>query len=219
MSALHKLMYRRIVFCEKCHRSMFVGPNRRYAYHLVKHAAINKLLILLAVLGIISFYPSSISIMSAKKTGSTYYVSETEFREEKIVQATLRRFSNINGEDLSRLTKMIVRHALEKQVDPKLVAAIIVVESSCNPLAISGSKSVGIMQIHMPTWSTVVDFTEKNPFDPEVNIQIGTGILANYLKRSKDLESALLAYEGSHDVVDSEYLAKVLDVYRARIRP
>src|ERR1700741_3222189 len=107
MSALHKLMYRRIVFCEKCRRSMFVGPNRRYAYHLVKHAAINKLLILLAVLGIISFYPSSISIMSAKKMGSTNYVSETEFRQEKIVQATLRRFSSIGGEDLSRLTKMI----------------------------------------------------------------------------------------------------------------
>jgi hypothetical protein len=198
---------------------MFVGPNRRYAYHLVKHAAINKILILLSVLGIISLYPSSISIMSAKKGKSTPYVSETEFREQRIVQATLRRFSSIGGEDVTKLTKMIVRHALERQVDPKLVAAVIVVESSCNPLAISGSKSVGIMQIHLPTWSSVVNFTEKNPFDPEVNIEIGTHILANYLKRCKDLESALLAYEGSHDAVDSEYLTKVLDVYRAPIKP
>lgn len=219
MSALHKLMYQRILFCHKCHRSMFVGLNRRYFCHLVKHTAINKLLILLAVLGLISLYPSTISIMSAKKIGLASYVSNEEFKQEKIVQATLKRFANVNGVEVSNLSKIIVRHSLEKKLDPKLVAAIIVVESNGNPLAISGSKSVGIMQIHVPTWSNVVDFTEKNPFDPEVNIEIGTGILANYLKRSKDVESALVAYEGSHDIAESEYLAKVMEIYRARVTP
>jgi soluble lytic murein transglycosylase-like protein len=219
MSALHKLMYQRILFCHKCHRSMFVGLNRRYFCHLVKHTAINKLLILLAVLGLISLYPSTISIMSAKKIGLASYVSDKEFRQEKIVQATLKRFANVNGVEVSNLSKIIVRHSLQKKLDPKLVAAIIVVESNGNPLAISGSKSVGIMQIHLPTWSNVVDFTEKNPFDPEVNIEIGTGILANYLKRSKDVESALVAYEGSHDIAESEYLAKVMEIYRTRVTP
>jgi soluble lytic murein transglycosylase-like protein len=219
MSALHKLMYQRILFCHKCHRSMFVGLNRRYFCHLVKHTAINKLLILLAVLGLISLYPSTISIMSAKKIGLASYVSDKEFRQEKIVQATLKRFANVNGVEVSNLSKIIVRHSLQKKLDPKLVAAIIVVESNGNPLAISGSKSVGIMQIHLPTWSNVVDFTEKNPFDPEVNIEIGTGILANYLKRSKDIESALVAYEGSHDIAESEYLAKVMEIYRTRVTP
>jgi soluble lytic murein transglycosylase-like protein len=219
MSALHKLMYQRILFCHKCHRSMFVGLNRRYFCHLVKHTAINKLLILLAVLGLISLYPSTISIMSAKKIGLASYVSDKEFRQEKIVQATLKRFANVSGVEVSNLSKIIVRHSLQKKLDPKLVAAIIVVESNGNPLAISGSKSVGIMQIHLPTWSNVVDFTEKNPFDPEVNIEIGTGILANYLKRSKDIESALVAYEGSHDIAESEYLAKVMEIYRTRVTP
>ena len=87
MSALHKLMYQRILFCHKCHRSMFVGLNRRYLCHLLKHTAINKLLILLAVLGLISLYPSTISIMSAKKIGLASYVSEAEFKQERIVQA------------------------------------------------------------------------------------------------------------------------------------
>jgi soluble lytic murein transglycosylase-like protein len=219
MSALHKLMYQRILFCPKCHRSMFVGLNRRYFCHLLKHTAINKLLILLAVLGLISLYPSTISIMSAKKIGLANYVSEAEFKQERIVQAILKRFANANGPDAGKLSKIIVRHSLEKKLDPKLVAAIIVVESSGNPLAISGSKSVGIMQIHLPTWSNVVDFTEKNPFDPEVNIEIGTGILANYLKRNKDVQSALMAYEGSHDIAESEYSAKVMEVYRTPVAP
>ena len=219
MSALHKLMYQRILFCHKCHSSMFVGLNRRYFCHLLKHTAINKILILFAVLGLISLYPSTISIMSAKKIGLASYVSEVELKQERIVQAVLKRHANASGPEASKLSKIIVRHSEEKKLDPKLVAAIIVVESSGNPLAISGSKSVGVMQIHLPTWCNVVDFTEKNPFDPEVNIEIGTEILANYLKRSKDVESALLAYEGSHDITESGYSARVMEVYRAQVAP
>jgi soluble lytic murein transglycosylase-like protein len=219
MSALHKLMYQRILFCHKCHRSMFVGLNRRYFSHLLKHTAINKILILLAVLGLISLYPSTISIMSAKKIGLGSYISEAEFKQERIVQGILKRFVNASASEAGKLSKIIVRHSLAKKLDPKLVAAIIVVESSGNPLAISGSKSVGLMQIHLPTWSNVVNFAEKNPFDPEVNIEIGTGILANYLKRNKDVESALLAYEGSHAIAESEYSAKVMEVYRTQVTP
>jgi hypothetical protein len=219
MSALQKLLYQQIIFCHKCHRSMFVGANRRYLYHLLKHTGVNRVLILLAVLCLISFYPSSISIMSAKKVGLADYVSEEEFNQERMVRAVLKRFSNIGTDEVSKLTKIIVRQALSKHLDPKLVAAIIVVESNGNPLAISGAKSVGIMQIHIPTWSNSVDFTENNPFDPEVNVDIGTTILADYLRRSKDLQSALLAYEGSHDITENEYPAKVMEVYRSKVSP
>jgi soluble lytic murein transglycosylase-like protein len=60
----------------------------------------------------------------------------------------------------------------------------------------------------------VIDFTERNPFDPEVNIDVGTTILADYIKRYKDLGTALTAYEGNRDPDTSEYLAKVMEVYR-----
>jgi len=214
LSTLHKLIYQRIIFCHKCRRSMFVGMNTRYFCHLLRHSGINKLLILLAVTGLIPLYPSSISIMSARKVGLANYITEEQYRQESIVRSTLKRFLNIKAEDINKLTKIIVRHSLEKKLDPKLVASIIVVESRGNPLAISGAKAVGIMQIHVPTWGEVVDFTENNPFDPEVNIDIGTTILAEYLKRTKDLESALIAYEGSHDPAECEYPGKVMDVYR-----
>lgn len=216
MSTLHKLIYQRIIFCHRCRRSMFVGMNTRYFCHLMRHTGINKLIILLAVTGSISLYPSSISIMSARKVGLANYITEEQYRQERIVRSTLKKFSNIKAEDVSKLTKIIVRHSLEKKLDPKLVASIIVVESRGNPLAISAAKAVGIMQIHVPTWGEIVDFTENNPFDPEVNIDIGTSILADYLKRTKDLESALIAYEGSHDPAECEYPSKVMEVYRYR---
>lgn len=214
MSAMHKLLYQRIIFCNKCRRSMFVGPNARYLIHLARHTAFNKLLIFVAVLALISFAPSTISIMSARKGSLAYFASEEQLKQEKVVQNTLQKHSAIKSEQTNRLTKLIVRHAREKKLDPKLVAAIIVVESHGNPTAISEAKSVGLMQVHIPTWGGVIDFTERNPFDPEVNIDVGTTILADYLKRYKDLGTALTAYEGNRDPDTSEYLAKVMEIYR-----
>jgi len=57
MSAMHKLLYQRIIFCHKCRRSMFVGPNARYLIHLARHTAVNRLIIFVSVLGLISFAP------------------------------------------------------------------------------------------------------------------------------------------------------------------
>jgi soluble lytic murein transglycosylase-like protein len=219
MSAMHKLLYQRIIFCNKCRRSMFVGPNARYLIHLARHTAVNRLLISVAVLGLISFAPSTISIMSGRKVGLANFVSEEQLAQEKIVQATLHKHSGMKSEQINRLTKIIVRHAQNKRLDPKLIAAIIVVESHGNPTAISEGKSVGLMQVHVPTWGGVIDFTERNPFDPEANIDMGTTILADYLKRYKDLDTALSAYEGTHDPETSEYLAKVMEVYRPGSRP
>ncbi len=218
MSAIHKLLYQRIIFCNRCRRSMFVGLNRRYLMHLSRHTAVNKLLILFAVLLLMSVAPSTISIMSAKKVSLADFVSEEEYKQEEIVHSTLRRYSEIGSDQINKLTKIIVRNAKDKKLDPKLVAAIIVVESRGNPTAVSNAKSVGLMQIHIPTWGSVIDFTERNPFDPEVNIDLGTTILADYVKRYRDLDTALAAYEGTHNPTASEYLTKVMNVYHARIR-
>jgi soluble lytic murein transglycosylase-like protein len=80
------------------------------------------------------------------------FVSEEQLKQEKIVQATLQKHSGIKPEQINRLTKIIVRHAQTKKLDPKLIASIIVVESRGNPTAISEAKSVGLMQVHVPTW-------------------------------------------------------------------
>jgi soluble lytic murein transglycosylase-like protein len=218
MSAIHKLLYQRIVFCPKCRRSMFVGLNTRYVIHLARHTMVNKLLIFLTATVLISMAPSTISIMSAKRAGLATYISEEQYRQERIVQATLRRHSNIKLEEISKLSKIIVRHAQNKKLDPKLVASIIVVESRGKPTAISEAKAVGLMQIHVPTWRNVVDFTENNPFDPDVNIELGTAILADYLSRYKDLRTALAAYEGIQDPTKTEYPIKVMEVYRGKVR-
>jgi soluble lytic murein transglycosylase-like protein len=196
---------------------MFIGLNSRYLQHVFRHTIINKLLILLAVPGLISLYPSSISIMSAKKVGLASYISEEEYRQERIVRGVLKRVIPDNEEVVNNLAKIVVRHSRENRIDPKLVASVIVVESRGNPLAISNAKSVGLMQIHLPTWSTEINFAEKNPFNPETNIEIGVNILASYLRRHGDLKAALSAYEGSNSTSLSEYPNKILEIYDSRI--
>lgn len=217
MSAVKKLLYKRIIFCPKCHHSMFVGLNTRYFCHLLRHTMVNKILIILAVPGLISLYPSSISIMSNKKVGLASYVSDEEYRQERVVRAVLKRALGTDEEHLNSLSKIVVRQARAKNLDPKLVAAVIVVESNGNPLAISGAKAIGLMQIHLPTWSQMVDFTEKNPFDPETNIDIGTTILADYIRNNRDLKGALTAYEGVGSVDAAAYYERIMEIYHSKI--
>ena len=74
---------------------MFVGLNARYVIHLARHTGVNRLLTFIAVLGLISFAPSTISIMSGRKVGLANFVSEEQFKQEKIVQTTLQKHSTI----------------------------------------------------------------------------------------------------------------------------
>ena len=217
MTTFKNLLQQKTIFCPKCSRSMFVGLNCRYISHTLKHTAINSIFVLLAVVFLISFYPSSISVMSAKKNAPKKYVTDEYRQQEKVVSQILLRFSSMERDQIRKITQIILKNSQNKNLDPKLIASIIVVESSGNSLAISAKKAVGIMQIHVPTWGRVVNFAERNPFDPEVNIDMGTTILADYLKRYQLLETALSAYEGSLGL-PSSYPAKVLAIYYSRLQ-
>jgi soluble lytic murein transglycosylase-like protein len=67
--------------------------------------------------------------------------------------ALLQKYG-VNDSIRERVAKATVASGLKYNVDPQLVASIIIVESGANPFAISESDSVGIMQIHLPTWGT-----------------------------------------------------------------
>jgi hypothetical protein len=105
---------------------------------------------------------------------------------------------------------------MENQVDPRLVAAIIVAESSGNPLAVSNQRAIGLMQINAKVWARKLDFAKNNPFDPSVNLRLGVPILKECLKQYRWLDSALAAYVGDLDCSREEtatYVNRVIRIF------
>ena len=111
------------------------------------------------------------------------------------------------------------REALAKDLDPLLVLAVIAIESSYNPFAESGVGAQGLMQVmtkvHQEKFEPFVEGTLA-VFSPDANIQIGTQILADCLKRRGSINGALACYVGATGPSDGGYGKRVLSE-RSRI--
>jgi soluble lytic murein transglycosylase-like protein len=80
---------------------------------------------------------------------------------------------------------------------PQLVLAVIDVESAFDPFAVSSAGAVGLMQV-MPFWPNELGLSTRDLIDVELNIRMGTSILAYYLERERgDYRRALGRYNGS----------------------
>jgi len=92
-----------------------------------------------------------------------------------------------------RLFQPIVLKAAERyKVDPAMVMAIIMAESSYNPKAISKKGAEGLMQL-MPT--TARSLGVKDSFNPEHNINAGVRYFKKLLNQfDGDVKLALAAY-------------------------
>ncbi len=93
--------------------------------------------------------------------------------------------------------------AARQGLDPKLVRAVVTVESSWRPGAVSRKDAIGLLQVHHPTWGH--KWTRRQLKDPEQNLLAGTTILRKYLKESGTLKEALRKYSGG----ESGYYEKV----------
>ena len=86
----------------------------------------------------------------------------------------------------------IERVSSDHGVDPRLVTAVIEVESAWDPRAVSRKGAMGLMQL-MP--ATAVEYGVGNPFEPEENISGGVAYLRHLLDRyDQKIELALAAY-------------------------
>jgi len=130
----------------------------------------------------------------------------------------------ISWNSAERLFQPIVLKAANRhKVDPAMVMAIIMAESSYNPKAISKKGAKGLMQL-MPT--TAKSLGVKDIFNPEHNINAGVRYFKKLLNQfNGDVELALAAYNaGSRKVREHRgippfgatkyYIKKVIKYYR-----
>lgn len=94
---------------------------------------------------------------------------------------------------------MIERSAAREGVDPRLVKAVIQVESAYQPGARSRKGAAGLMQL-MP--DTARRYAVSNPYDPDSNISAGIKHLKMLLDRYVQLPLALAAYNAGEAAVD-----------------
>jgi len=128
----------------------------------------------------------------------------------------------LNTVDLRQLVQNISR---EHGVDPKLVDALVRVESSYDPNAVSRRGAMGLMQL-MPETAKRLDV--EDPFDPEENIRGGVKEFSRLVDRySGNLQFALAAYNAGEGAVaryrgvppyeeTRAYVARILTLYTGR---
>lgn len=117
---------------------------------------------------------------------------------------------------------LIDNYAQPQNLDPNLIAAVILEESGGNAQAYSSSGAVGLMQI-MPRDGLAAGFScgsspcfSSRPsmnelYDPEFNISYGARLLGSLYRKYGDVREALLAYGPSK--VGYYYADIVLGIY------
>ncbi len=125
------------------------------------------------------------------------------------------------------LSKSEIKYAVHKiakkySIDPKLVMAVIKVESGFNHLAESHKGAQGLMQLAPITQK---ELGIRCPFDPYANIEAGIRYLKYLMERYGKLDLTLAAYNAGPTAVDKyggippyketkRYVKKVLMTYR-----
>lgn len=115
-----------------------------------------------------------------------------------------------------RIASAVQAECLLYGQDPNLVLAIIAIESSFNPNAVSPAGAIGLMQV-MPVWKKTLEVDDLT--NPEVSIRAGVQIFAHYQQMFRDEARALAAYNMGPGVAEpgaaaNKYAEKVLDLWQ-----
>lgn len=138
-------------------------------------------------------------------------LNEQERKERAVADYIARRF-RVAEFASTMYVSSAYRAGLEFSVDPLLILAVMAVESRYNPVAESPVGAKGLMQI-VPRWhqeKLLEHGGEYALLDPEVNIQVGTQILREYLSRAGQMQAGLQMYNGALDEPTARYAGKVL---------
>ena len=139
------------------------------------------------------------------------------------------RHTGLSETELDVVAQTIVEEARRHEMDPRVVMAVIVVESSGYNFARSHVGALGLMQIMPATGEELareLDIAWRGPstlFDPVQNIRLGVAYLRQLSDRYGELPAALAAYNWGPARIDSRirrgrklpslYVEQVLKAY------
>jgi soluble lytic murein transglycosylase-like protein len=121
-------------------------------------------------------------------------------RERQVALLEDHLFARMPGLDPALhedLARAILAEAESSRLDPRLVLAVIQVESGFDPAAVSAAGAVGLMQLLPATLQREAEelgMGDRDPFDPVANVRAGVRYLRRCLDSYPDPELALMAY-------------------------
>ncbi len=152
-----------------------------------------------------------------------FYKEYIKVRPALPTKGNLKNFSStISNLNNTQLTPHIEEASQQYGIDPKLIQAIIHVESRFDPQALSPKGAQGLMQL-MP--QTARDLQVSDAFSPKENIDGGTRYFRYLMDTyNQDLSLALAAYNAGPEKVNlyrgippyqetKSYVQKVMQIY------
>lgn len=121
---------------------------------------------------------------------------------------------SLSEPELHRIGTAVIRYSGKYGLDPDLVTAILLVESSARPWARSPKGALGLMQV-MPAMMRPMGIA-GNLSTIETNIEAGCLILAGNIRRLGE-EDGISAYFWGSEIRGVAYLSRVQEA-RARVR-
>jgi soluble lytic murein transglycosylase-like protein len=113
------------------------------------------------------------------------------------------------------LAELTARSAQKTGLPANVIAALISVESTCNPLAVSKDGDVGLTQVQVKVWAGKYNnFRDKNLLRQEDSIDVGMEILAENVK-IWGLRQGIRHYNGAGENAEL-YAAKVMQLAEAK---
>jgi len=163
-------------------------------------------------------------------TGMISNEVKREYYITKAVKEISKNNSTLDSKSIYEIAKTIYEEAIKYNFNPLLITAIMKIESTYNPKAVSDSYAYGLCQVRRfiaPELAKNIgikwDGAEKTLFDPIKNIQIGVYYLSMLNRDFNDLKTAVIAYnQGPYAVQElltnnqelpDNYVNKVLNSY------
>ncbi len=155
--------------------------------------------------------------------GRRVIVNETAVQHARRFAGDLLPVPDLPGLPSGGLEPIIRRHCEARHLDPRLVRAVIQVESGYNHRARSNKGAMGLMQL-MP--DTAVELAVFHPYDVDENLRGGTAYLRQLIDAFQgSLEMALAAYNAGPGAVERhhgvppypdtvDYVQRVMALYR-----
>jgi soluble lytic murein transglycosylase-like protein len=137
-------------------------------------------------------------------------------KEQGNIAAWLSKKYRVAPEPVSALVIEAYEQALQHQLDPMLILAVMAIESNFNPYAQSEFGAQGLMQVVTKIHAAKYKEYGGNlaAFDPMTNMRVGILVLRDCIRLKGSVQEGLRVYVGGTADNDGGYVKKVLTEYK-----